>query len=61
MLSGGDRARIGGKLAGGYYFQPAVLNGRNRMRVFEEIFGPVLANRSCRICGGGGHDQWGKH
>lgn len=30
--------------AGGYYIQPTVLKGHNRMRVFqEEIFGPVLA------------------
>ncbi|MCR6666628.1 MULTISPECIES: aldehyde dehydrogenase [Methyloversatilis] len=30
--------------AGGYYIQPTVLKGHNKMRVFqEEIFGPVLA------------------
>ena len=44
VLIGGDRAEAGGELAGGYYFQPTVLRGHNRMRVFqEEIFGPVLA------------------
>ena len=31
-------------LAGGYYVTPTVLEGHNKMRVFqEEIFGPVLA------------------
>ena len=44
VLIGGERARIGGEFADGYYFQPTVLKGHNRMRVFqEEIFGPVLA------------------
>jgi aldehyde dehydrogenase len=33
-----------GRLSGGYYFEPTVLKGHNKMRVFqEEIFGPVLA------------------
>jgi aldehyde dehydrogenase len=44
VLIGGERAKIGGEFADGYYFQPTVLKGENRMRVFqEEIFGPVLA------------------
>jgi aldehyde dehydrogenase len=44
VLIGGDRAEMGGELAGGYYYQPTVLEGTNDMRVFqEEIFGPVLA------------------
>jgi aldehyde dehydrogenase len=35
---------LDGELAGGYYFEPTVLKGHNKMRVFqEEIFGPVLA------------------
>ncbi len=43
-LIGGQRAQLGGELGGGYYFEPTVLEGHNRMRVFqEEIFGPVLA------------------
>ncbi|MGB3144000.1 MAG: aldehyde dehydrogenase, partial [Maribacter sp.] len=30
-------------LEGGYYIQPTILKGNNKMRVFqEEIFGPVL-------------------
>jgi aldehyde dehydrogenase len=43
-LIGGERAHLEGELAGGYYVQPTVLQGHNKMRVFqEEIFGPVLA------------------
>jgi aldehyde dehydrogenase len=45
VLIGGQRASVdGAEFAGGYYFQPTVLKGDNKMRVFqEEIFGPVLA------------------
>jgi aldehyde dehydrogenase len=44
VLIGGERAQVGGDFADGYYFQPTVLKGDNKMRVFqEEIFGPVLA------------------
>jgi len=43
-LIGGDRAQLGGDLAGGYYIQPTLFKGNNNMRIFrEEIFGPVLA------------------
>jgi len=43
-LIGGHRAKVGGEFADGYYFEPTVLKGHNKMRVFqEEIFGPVLA------------------
>jgi aldehyde dehydrogenase len=44
VLTGGGRNVLGGDLAGGYYVTPTVLEGHNKMRVFqEEIFGPVLA------------------
>ena len=44
VLCGGERADLGGELAGGYYVQPTVFEGNNSMRIFqEEIFGPVLA------------------
>jgi aldehyde dehydrogenase len=44
VLIGGSRATMAGELADGYYFEPTVLKGENKMRVFqEEIFGPVLA------------------
>jgi aldehyde dehydrogenase len=44
LLIGGEPAHLGGELEGGYYFQPTVFKGENRMRIFqEEIFGPVLA------------------
>jgi aldehyde dehydrogenase len=44
VLAGGHRATVGGEFADGYFFEPTVLRGHNKMRVFqEEIFGPVLA------------------
>ncbi|MDD2918382.1 aldehyde dehydrogenase family protein [Rhodoferax sp.] len=44
VLTGGAQAKLTGDLAGGYYVQPTLLKGHNKMRVFqEEIFGPVLA------------------
>jgi aldehyde dehydrogenase len=43
-LIGGHRSVQAGEFADGYYFEPTVLKGDNKMRVFqEEIFGPVLA------------------
>ena len=44
VLTGGARKTMPGELAGGYYIQPTVLEGHNKMRVFqEEIFGPVVS------------------
>ncbi|MEJ2792483.1 aldehyde dehydrogenase [Iodobacter sp. LRB] len=44
VLAGGARATLAGELAGGYYIQPTVFRGHNKMRVFqEEIFGPVVS------------------
>ncbi len=44
LLIGGHRPELDAGLDGGYYFEPTVLKGHNKMRVFqEEIFGPVLA------------------
>ncbi|MCK6413268.1 MAG: aldehyde dehydrogenase family protein, partial [Azonexus sp.] len=44
VLIGGERAQLDGDLAGGYYIQPTLFKGHNKMRIFqEEIFGPVLA------------------
>ena len=44
VLIGGEQAKVGGDLDGGYYVQPTLFKGDNSMRVFrEEIFGPVLA------------------
>ncbi|TAH53081.1 MAG: aldehyde dehydrogenase [Betaproteobacteria bacterium] len=43
-LIGGGRAQLDGDLADGYYIQPTLFKGHNKMRIFqEEIFGPVLA------------------
>ncbi|HEX8957312.1 MAG TPA: aldehyde dehydrogenase family protein [Burkholderiaceae bacterium] len=44
VLIGGERAKMSGNLGDGYYVQPTVFKGHNKMRIFqEEIFGPVLA------------------
>jgi len=44
LLIGGAQAHQTGDLAGGYYVQPTLFKGHNKMRIFqEEIFGPVLA------------------
>jgi len=43
-LIGGKQPNLEGELANGYFFEPTVLKGHNKMRVFqEEIFGPVVA------------------
>ena len=44
LLTGGERADLGGDLSEGFYVQPTVFEGTNDMRIFqEEIFGPVLS------------------
>src|SRR3954454_19597862 len=44
VVTGGERAELGGDLNGGYYVQPTIFEGNNKMRIFqEEIFGPVVA------------------
>ncbi|GGG13171.1 aldehyde dehydrogenase family protein [Pontibacter amylolyticus] len=44
VLLGGEPQKLEGELADGYYIQPTILKGHNKMRVFqEEIFGPVVA------------------
>jgi len=44
VLTGGARRVHAGELAKGYYVQPTIFAGQNRMRIFqEEIFGPVVA------------------
>jgi len=44
VLCGGERAELGGDLSGGYYVQPTIFAGTNKMRIFqEEIFGPVVS------------------
>ncbi|KLO33132.1 acetaldehyde dehydrogenase ExaC [Mycobacterium haemophilum] len=44
LITGGERADLGGDLAGGFYVQPTIFAGNNKMRIFqEEIFGPVVA------------------
>jgi aldehyde dehydrogenase len=44
LLIGGAQAHLPGALSGGYYVEPTLFRGHNKMRLFqEEIFGPVLA------------------
>ncbi|WP_068718463.1 acetaldehyde dehydrogenase ExaC [Vibrio tritonius] len=44
VIFGGDKAEQSGEISNGYYVQPTMLAGHNKMRVFqEEIFGPVIA------------------
>lgn len=44
IITGGERADLGGELSGGYYVQPTIFAGDNAMRIFqEEIFGPVVS------------------
>ena len=44
VLTGGAACKLEGELAKGFYIQPTILEGHNKMRVFqEEIFGPVVA------------------
>jgi len=44
VLIGGERKALAGEFASGYYVQPTVFFGHNKMRVFqEEIFGPVVS------------------
>src|SRR6478736_5550020 len=44
LITGGERAELGGDLNGGYYVAPTIFTGHNKMRIFqEEIFGPVVS------------------
>jgi aldehyde dehydrogenase len=44
VLCGGDKAGLNSGLEAGYYVQPTIFKGHNKMRVFqEEIFGPVTS------------------
>ena len=44
LLIGGEKAALGGALSEGFYINPTIFRGNNKMRLFqEEIFGPVLS------------------
>jgi aldehyde dehydrogenase len=44
ILTGGERADLGGELSEGFYVTPTIFEGKNSMRIFqEEIFGPVVS------------------
>ena len=36
VLTGGKRAQLPGDLAGGYYIEPTLFKGHNKMRIFQE-------------------------
>jgi aldehyde dehydrogenase len=44
VLAGGEAYHASGEYGEGFYIQPTILKGHNKMRVFqEEIFGPVVS------------------
>jgi aldehyde dehydrogenase len=44
LLIGGNKTTHEGEHTGGYYIEPTVFKGNNKMRIFqEEIFGPVVS------------------
>jgi len=44
LLIGGGKAAVSGERADGFYIEPTIFRGHNKMRLFqEEIFGPVLS------------------
>lgn len=44
VLCGGGAKKLNGDLENGFYVQPTIFKGHNKMRIFqEEIFGPVLS------------------
>lgn len=44
VLTGGSVNKLEGELENGYYVEPTIFKGHNKMRIFqEEIFGPVLS------------------
>lgn len=43
VLTGGAAQKFENGISGGYYIQPTIFKGHNKMRIFqEEIFGPVV-------------------
>jgi aldehyde dehydrogenase len=44
LLIGGGRPEVSGERSDGFYIEPTMFRGHNKMRLFqEEIFGPVLS------------------
>ena len=44
VLMGGEVEQLDADLSSGFYIQPTLLKGNNKMRFFqEEIFGPVIS------------------
>ena len=53
VLIGGERNRLEGELKDGYYVKPTVLEGHNRMRVFQEEISARRLGCDLRDRGGG--------
>ncbi|MEM9051933.1 MAG: aldehyde dehydrogenase family protein [Bacteroidota bacterium] len=52
VLAGGTAAHVNSGNENGYYIQPTILEGHNKMRVFqEEIFGPVTSVTTFKTVG----------
>jgi aldehyde dehydrogenase len=44
VLVGGGVESLGGEFSDGFYIEPTIMKGCNKMRIFqEEIFGPVIS------------------
>ncbi|GAK05932.1 aldehyde dehydrogenase [Geomicrobium sp. JCM 19037] len=44
LITGGNRIEVQGERSTGYYIEPTIYKGHNKMRIFqEEIFGPVVS------------------
>ncbi|WPE16126.1 aldehyde dehydrogenase family protein [Candidatus Thioglobus autotrophicus] len=44
LILGGGVAQVGSEFGNGYYVEPTLLKGDNKMRIFqEEIFGPIVS------------------
>ncbi len=58
VLTGGERAKLDGELEDGFYVQPTIFEGHNKMRVFqEEIFGPVCLGHDLQDRGRGDRNR----
>ncbi len=50
VLAGGNVAKLNSGLENGYYIEPTVFKGNNKMRIFqEEIFGPVVSVTTFKV------------
>ena len=48
VVTGGERAQLGGDLNGGYYVQPTIFEGNNKMRRSAATSSPASAARTTK-------------